>query len=60
MNSVKTKKETYIKCLRCSDEILSNTHKNLTHCKCKAIWVDGCEDYMRIGGKEEDYTEIHK
>jgi hypothetical protein len=55
MSSIKIKKENGIKCLKCSDKIPSNTHKKLTPCKCGAIWVDGCEYYIRIGGKKEDY-----
>ena len=49
-----------------------NTHKKLTYCKCKKIWVDGCEDFtpldtelsngvnVRIGGKEGDRKVITK
>jgi len=44
----------------CGDEIFWNTHKKFTYCKCKKIWVDGCEDYVRIGGKEEDRKVITK
>jgi len=56
----KTKKETYYKCTHCGDEIFWNTHKKLTHCNCKKISVDGCEDYIRIGGNEEDRKVIKK
>ena len=42
------------------DEIFWNTHKKFTYCKCKKIWVDSCEDYIRIGGKEEDRKVITK
>jgi hypothetical protein len=56
----KTKKETYYKCTHCGDEIFWNTHKKLTYCKCKKIWVDGCEDYIRIGGDKADYEKISK
>ena len=56
----KTKEETYYKCAHCGDEIFWNTHKKFTYCKCKKIWVDSCEDYIRIGGKEEDRKVIHK
>ena len=56
----KTKEETYYKCTHCGDEIFWNTHKKLTHCNCKRISVDGCEDYIRIGGKEEDRKVITK
>src|SRR3990167_5418334 len=55
-----TKLETYYKCTHCGDEIFWNTHRKLTHCKCKKIWVDGCEDYVRVGGKEEDRKVIKK
>ena len=56
----KTKENTYYKCTHCGDEIFWNTHKKLTYCKCKKIWIDSCEDYIRIGGKEEDYSVIKK
>ena len=56
----KTKEETYYKCTHCGDEIFWNTHKKLTHCNCKKISVDGCEDYVRVGGNEGDYKVIHK
>ena len=60
------------KCTHCGDEIFWNTHKKLTYCKCKKIWIDSCEDFtpldmklsngvnVRIGGKEEDYKVIRK
>lgn len=56
----KTKEETYYKCTHCGDEIFWNTHKKLTHCNCKKISVDGCEDYVRVGGNEGDYKVITK
>ena len=56
----KTKEETYYKCTHCGDEIFWNTHKRLTHCNCKKISVDGCEDYVRVGGNEGDYKVIKK
>lgn len=59
-NSTLAKKELYIKCVKCGDEIFWNTHKKLTHCKCGAIWVDSCEGYIRLGGKTEDRIEIQK
>lgn len=57
-NSVK--KETYIVCKRCDAEIYFNTHKNMTPCRCGAIKVDGCEDYIRVIGKNEDYEYVLK
>ena len=57
---VKTKKETYYKCTHCGDEIYWNTHKKLIECKCKKIYVDGCEYYVRIGGDKGDFKVIQK
>jgi len=54
------KKELYIKCVKCGDEIYWNTKRNMTSCKCGAIYVDGCEDYIRIGGNKENHIEIKK
>jgi len=56
----KTKKETYYKCTHCKDEIFWNTNKKVTYCKCKKIWVDGCKDYVRVGGDKKDYEVISK
>lgn len=57
INTQENKKETYVKCAKCDDEIFYNIHKVLTHCKCGAILVDGCEDYIRIGGNKEDMEQ---
>ena len=58
----KTKKDLYYKCTHCGDEIFWNTNKKLTYCKCKKLWVDGCDDYIRIGGDRDkgDYEVIKK
>ena len=58
--AIKNNNDTYYKCTHCGDEIFWSTHKNLTYCKCKKISVDGCEDYVRVGGTEKDYKVIHK
>ena len=50
----------YYKCTHCGDEIFWNTYKKMVECKCKAIYVDGCEDYVRVGSKDGDYKVIHK
>lgn len=62
MNPVanQNKIETYIKCKKCGDEIYLNTHKKITPCKCGAIKVDGCEDYVRVIGDRDNYEEINK
>ena len=54
------KKETYIKCNKCGTEIVGNTHKKMTPCKCGAISVDGCEYYIRVNGNEGNYEWIKK
>ena len=56
----KTKKEIHYRCRKCGDEIYWNTHKKMIMCKCGALGVDGCEDYVRVGGKEEDRKVIKK
>ena len=56
----KTNKKIHYRCKKCGDEIFWNTHKKFTYCKCKKIWVDSCEDYIRIGGKEEDRKVVKK
>ena len=42
------------------DEIFWNTDRKMIECKCKKMWVDGCEDYVQIGGGESDHKVIHK
>jgi hypothetical protein len=56
----KTKKETYIKCKKCGDEISPDTRGNLRSCKCGAVSVGGSKDLVRVIGKPEDYDEIQK
>ena len=60
MNTVANtiQKETYIKCKNCGAEIYWNTHRKMTPCKCGAISVDGCEDYIRVLGDKDGYTEV--
>jgi Zn finger protein HypA/HybF involved in hydrogenase expression len=55
-----TNKETYIKCKKCSTEVLAITKDNLTPCKCGAISVDGSKDLLRVVGNPEDYEKIQK
>ena len=56
----KTKKNLYIKCKKCGDEIFGDTRKKMTDCKCGAIAVDGCKEYVRVIGEKEDYEETLK
>ena len=39
---------------------IANKTKNGHYYKCKKISVDGCEDYVRVGGTEKDYKVIKK
>ena len=56
----KTQKEIYYQCRICGDEIYWNTHKKMIACKCGALEVDGCEDYVRLIGDEKDRRQIKK
>ena len=60
MAKVETKKEAYFKCKKCGDEIYWNTHKQVTYCKCGALGVDGCEDYVRLVGDKRDFEKVMK
>jgi site-specific DNA-methyltransferase (adenine-specific) len=59
MNQVAFKEKT-IKCNRCGTEINTNTQSSLVSCQCKAISVDGSNGYVRVLGKEKDYSEAKK
>lgn len=56
----KQQKQIYYKCTHCGDEIFCNAHKKLIRCKCGKIYIDSCEDYVRIGGNKSDYKIIRK
>lgn len=51
-----------IQCKNCKKKIPSNTNKVLVWCGCvdesKRIGVDGCENYTRILGNNENYNII--
>ncbi len=53
-------KRTYYKCKKCKDEIFYDTCKKMIYCKCKAIAIDGCDDYVRVMGDKNDYEVIEK
>ena len=46
---VKVKRQG-LKCLKCDDVIISNYRHDFKFCKCRNIFVDGGNDYCRIGG----------
>jgi hypothetical protein len=43
-------KQAGLKCLRCQDEIYSNSRHDFSGCRCGAWFIDGGFDYERIGG----------
>lgn len=45
---------------RINDMATNTKTKGETYYKCKTIAVDGCEDYIRVIGNEEDYKVITK
>lgn len=44
-----------IRCLNCLDIIESMHRHDLRRCACEAVYVDGGNDYTRIGGNPEDW-----
>ena len=38
-----------VKCLRCGQVIQSQHRHDWVQCKCKGVFVDGGDDYLRMG-----------
>ena len=55
---MQNKKEVYYKCKKCGEEIYWNTRKRLISCKCGALEVDGCEDYVRLLGDKVNHEVV--
>lgn len=49
-----------IKCLKCGDVIQSRYRHGLVPCKCGAIFIDGGDDYTRIGGNRYEFVKETK
>ena len=61
-----------IKCLKCGDILHSKHRHDFVTCKCHEVFLDGGDDYRRVGGDAESIaivqddgteiplTEIHK
>jgi hypothetical protein len=45
-------------CLKCGDIIFSKYPGHFVTCTCGSLSVDQTEDYIRILGNQEDYTEV--
>ena len=49
-----------ILCLKCGDVIESLDRHDFRPCFCGAIFIDGGNDYTRIGGNREDYVFVEE
>lgn len=47
-----------IRCKKCGDIVESKDRHDFRSCKCGAVAVDGGKDYIRRGGKREDWEEL--
>lgn len=47
-----------IRCLKCGDEIESNSEYDFKFCSCGACAVDGGHLYLRRCGNREDWEEM--
>ena len=47
-----------IRCKKCNEIIESTYRHDFKFCKCGAVAVDGGKDYIRRGGKREDWEEL--
>ena len=47
-----------IKCLKCNDIIESLSVHDFKKCKCGACFIDGGDQYTRIGGNPDDIVII--
>ena len=47
-----------VECLKCGDIIRSYYTHDFKYCKCKAVFVDGGDTYLRIGGEFSDYRVL--
>jgi len=47
------KKLNAIRCLQCLDVIQSRSTHDFVRCSCGSVFVDGGQDYQRVGGRLE-------
>jgi len=43
-----------LRCIKCKDVVESKSVHDFQGCKCGAIFIDGGNEYTRIGGYPED------
>ena len=49
-----------IRCPKCGDVIYSRARHDMRFCSCKAIFIDGGFDYVRMGGKALEEMAIEE
>ena len=54
-----TNQRNIVKCRKCEDIIESKTRHDFVMCKCKTIFTDGGQDYIRRGGAPENMIEAN-
>lgn len=47
------------RCNKCGDVIQSVSRHDFVECKCKAIYVDGGNEYLRSGGDRKDFVSLY-
>lgn len=45
-------------CAKCGDVVESKYRHDFARCSCGAIYVDGGKEYLRAGGKLEDFISL--
>ena len=49
-----------IKCKKCGDILQSKYRHDFQMCKCGSCYIDGGDDYCRVGGEKEDIEWIDR
>ena len=49
---------TKLRCKKCGDIIESKHSHDFKWCKCHSCYIDGGNDYCRVGGNKEDYEFV--
>jgi len=47
-----------IRCKKCEDILQSKSVHDFQSCSCGACYIDGGDDYVRVGGELEDWEWI--
>lgn len=49
---------TRIRCKKCGDIIQSTYRHDFVMCSCQSCFIDGGDDYTRIGGFKDDWEYV--